>query len=81
MPLYKYKCECGNELEEFHNVDDRHKQKCPECENDMQIVIQPIVSHIFKPFFHPNLTSKPVWVESKEHLKQLDKKYNMTSYY
>ena len=81
MPLYKYKCECGNELEEIHSVDDRYNQKCPECEKDMQIVIQPTTFQIFKAFWHPNLTSKPVWVESKKHLKELDKKYNMTSVY
>ena len=47
----------------------------------MQIMIQPTTFQIFTPFWHPNLTKKPVWVKSKEHLKQLDKKYNMTSSY
>ena len=81
MPLYKYKCECGVELEEFNSIDDRHNQKCPECENDMQIVIQPIVSHIFKPFYHPNLGPKPVYIKSKKHLKEESDKRNFTSYY
>ena len=81
MPLYQVQCKkCSKEFEEFSKVDDRNDIKC-ECSGETNILIQPIVSHIFKPFFHPNLTSKPVWVESKEHLKQLDKKYNMTSYY
>jgi putative FmdB family regulatory protein len=82
MPMYQYRCDkCGKELEEFHKVDDRYEQKCPACGEKMQIVIQPSPIHIFEPFFHPNLTTKPVYVKSKEHLKQLDKKYNMTSYY
>jgi len=82
MPTYKYKCDkCGKELEEFHKVDDRHNQKCPECGEKMQIMIQPTTFHIFEPFMHPNLTTKPVYVKSRKHLKELDKKYNMTSEY
>ena len=82
MPIYKYQCnKCGEEIEAFHKVKDRYNQKCPECKHDMQIMIQPIVSHIFHSFWHPNLTKKPVYVESKKHLKELDKKYNTTSYY
>jgi len=44
-------------------------------------MIQSVVTHWFTPFWHPNLTKKPVYVESKKHLKELDKKYNTTSYY
>ena len=33
MPTYSYKCKnCGEELDEFHKVDDRYNQKCPKCE-------------------------------------------------
>ena len=82
MPTYRYRCNnCGIELEEVHKVDDRYKQKCPACKGDMQIMIQPITSHIFQPFFHPNLDKKPVWIKSKKHLKEESDKRNMTSYY
>ena len=82
MPNYVYCCpKCGKEIEEFHSVDDRHNQKCPKCENDMQIVICAVVSHIFEPFFHPNLDKKPVWIKSKKHLKEESDKRNFTSYY
>ena len=82
MPMYQYRCDkCGKELEEFHKVDDRYEQKCPACGEKMQIVIQPTTFHIFEPFWHPNLDKKPVFVKSRAHLKELDKKYNMTSEY
>ena len=82
MPNYVYKCpRCDKKLEEYHSVKDRHNQLCPDCNDKMDIMIQPTTFHIFEPYWHPNLTSKPIWVESKKHLKELDKKYNMTSYY
>ena len=81
MPQYRLRCkECSNVFEEIAKVDDRNDIKC-ECGGDTDIVICPTAFHIFEPFDHPNLTSKPVRVNSKKHLKELDKKYNMTSYY
>jgi len=81
VPLYRLKCkECNNVFEETSKVDDRNGIKC-KCGGETSIVIQPMTFHIFEPFDHPNLTSKPVRVNSKKHLKELDKKYNMTSYY
>ncbi len=82
MPEYVYKCKkCGKELEEYHSVKDRYNQLCPDCKGEVEIVIQPIVSHIFQAFFHPNLDSKPVWIKSKKHLKEESDKRNFTSYY
>ena len=82
MPTYQYKCnKCGKKLDEFHKVDDRYNQVCPECGNGMQIMIQPTTFHIFEPFWHPNLDKKPVYIKSKKHLKEESDKRNMTSYY
>ena len=82
MPTYSYHCNnCGMELDEFHKVDDRYNQQCPECERMMEIMIQPIVSHIFEGFWHPNLDKKPVYIKSKKHLKEESEKRGMTSYY
>ena len=42
MPVYKFKCPCGNEIEEFRPlVDFVSHIKC-KCGNDMNIVIQSI---------------------------------------
>ena len=32
MPIYEYKCECGNEFESLKGVEDRHNTTC-ECGN------------------------------------------------
>ena len=81
MPLYQVKChKCSKEFEKFAKVDDRNDIKC-ECGGETNILIQPIVSHIFKPFFHPNLDKKPVYIKSKKHLKEESDKRNFTSYY
>ena len=81
MPLYQVQCkECSKEFEEFTKVDDRNDIKC-ECGGETEIIICPVVSHIFKEFWHPNLDKKPVFIKSKKHLKEESDKRNMTSYY
>jgi len=82
VPTYQLKCKkCGHKFDEFAKVKDRLKIKCEKCGGDTQIMILPRPFHIFKPFWHPNLASKPVWIKSKEHLKQEAKKRKMTAYY
>ena len=82
MPIYKYQCNrCREELEEFHKVADRYNQKCPACGEKMNIVIQPVPTHWFTPFWHPNLDKKPIYIKSKKHLKEESDKRNMTSFY
>jgi putative FmdB family regulatory protein len=31
MPLYQYKCECGNTFDAWGKMDDHHTFKCKEC--------------------------------------------------
>jgi len=82
VPLYKLQCKaCNNVFEQMSSVNDRLNIRCDECGGNTEIMICPTDFHMFEPYWHPNLTSKPVWVKSKKHLKELDRKYNMTSYY
>lgn len=81
VPLYKVRCKaCNKVFEQTSTVNDRCNIRC-ECGGNSEIMICPTEFIMFEPYWHPNLTSKPVWVKSKKHLKELDKKYNMTSYY
>lgn len=81
MPLYRLQCKaCNNVFEEISSVNDRLNIRC-ECGGNTEIMIQPTASHIFEPFWHPNLDSKPVYIKSKKHLKEESDKRNMTSYY
>ena len=84
----KHKCgKCGGEIDSLrhHYIYDRDSQKvieiCDDCMNGIEAESDSSHVRIFEPFWHPNLTTKPVWVKSKKHLKELDRKYNMTSYY
>jgi len=71
-PIHYYVCERGKEIE-----------LCRDCKYkwDTKYSTAKIVSNIFKPFWHPNLDKKPVWIKSKKHLKEESDKRNMTSYY
>ena len=81
VPQYKLRCKkCNKVFEEISSIDDRNKIKC-ECGGDTEIIIQPIVTHFFEPFWHPNLDKKPVYIKSKAHLKEESDKRNMTSFY
>ena len=81
MPLYKLKCKsCNKVFEQISSVNDRLNIRC-ECGGNSEIMIQPKSFHLFKPFFHPNLDSKPVYIKNKKHLKEESDKRNFTSYY
>ena len=82
MPMYKYKCPfCKKEIDEFHKIKDRYSQVCSDCGGEMDIVINPTPFHIFEGFWHPNLDKKPVFIKSKQHLREESEKRNMTSFY
>lgn len=82
MPLYKLKCKaCNREFEQISSVSDRLNIRCDECNGNTEIIICPTNFHLFKPFWHPNLDKKPVYIKSKKHLKEESDKRNMTSFY
>ena len=82
MPIYQYECpRCHKVTEAYHNVDDRHNEYCEECDCKMSINICTTSVHLFEPFFHPHLDTKPVYIKSKKHLKEEAAKRNMTAYY
>ena len=31
MPLYEYKCECGNRFEDLNSIANRHRAECIHC--------------------------------------------------
>lgn len=81
MPLYDYKCmECDNQFEEYAKIDKRNGVMCPKCNHPCEIQITNSHSQDwFKPHWNPNFDIDPVFVRSRNHMKQLCKKYNMTS--
>lgn len=76
---------CGetidNPVHYYYHEDGNVVEICWDCKCERDAESQSSHVKLFEPYWHPNLTSKPVWVKSKKHLKELDKKYNMTSVY
>lgn len=54
MPLYKYKCNCGNIFEQLSTIEERNNVDCPQCGARPTIVITPPVAYnprLFHKFF------------------------------
>lgn len=81
MPLYDVKCQaCQKEFEHFCKIADLPSIRC-DCGGQCQTLItNSRTQDWFKPFWHPNLSHEPIFVESRNHFKQLCKKYGMTSH-
>jgi putative FmdB family regulatory protein len=42
MPLYEYKCECGNRFSQLKKVEERDTAPCPECGTWAKHAITPV---------------------------------------
>jgi len=72
MPLYDYRCEqCGNIEERFFSIKKLKKTiKCPKCGGRAgRFWGKPPANHIFKPFWHEHLDDHPVYIETKQQLR------------
>lgn len=65
----------------YYYNNGKQIELCRDCKYERDAESNSSHVKLFEPYWHPNLTSKPVWVKSRKHLKELDKKYNMTSVY
>jgi len=83
MPVYVYKCQCGNEREEIHPVswcDEPGRFICTYCEKTMERIIpkQNIIPD-YKPWVDENMGLDPVYVKSRRHYKQLLKEKGLVN--
>lgn len=78
MPLYNYKCSCGNEFEAFEKMDHSAFSKCPHCgsNGNQTICRRPAAVHDFKLGWFEHIAPDPVYVKSKKHLKELCNRYD-----
>lgn len=77
MPLYDFKCEFCNIVEERNCSIDKRDVQFHSCGNLMKQIISPTKKDWFRPHWNENFTDQPVFVESKEHMKSLCKKYGV----
>lgn len=66
MPIYDFRCECGNEFEDIFSVSEMPESvTCPECKKKAPRVI---VTNSTGRHTSPNLqTDHPPWMEGVRH--------------
>ena len=42
MPLYDYRCDCGNVFTAMNKVDERETAVCPDCNKPAKHIISPV---------------------------------------
>ena len=78
MPLYDYQCtKCGKAFEELAPIDARFDMISPCCNVISELQMSPVKDNTFKPFWHEDLTDKPILVTSRNHYKELCKKHGV----
>lgn len=80
MPIYVYECECGKEYEAFRKVDDRLlPYVCHNCGDNAKLKIAtPKGKDWFRPHWNEDFNhTRPIYVESKQHYKNLCKEHGV----
>ena len=80
MPRYDVECdECGKEIEVTCKIKELETLRC-DCGGKQRVVIKTLFARDwFRPHWNPNFDTDPIWVESKQHYKDLCLKYDVTS--
>ena len=50
MPLYEYRCLCGQSFEKISAIADRGKNVCPVCGQPVMLVIRPNTYRMAEPY-------------------------------
>lgn len=81
MPLYDLKCtRCEHEFEAYSKINEREEVRCLKCKGACEVLITKSPPHRdwFRPHWNENIDYEPVYVRSKQHLKDLCLKNNLT---
>lgn len=68
MPLYEYKCSCGNLWEARHSVDFRNEEVCPDCGFRPQRVYSFNNKPVVHEYFSENLNARVTGPKQKARL-------------
>lgn len=80
MPIYEYECQtCGSRTEELRRIDDRlNPAVCQYCGGAALLALPSRLGRDwFRPHWNEDFDLKPIWVESKQHYRELCKKYGV----
>lgn len=87
MPIYPYKCPCGEQFEVIKKIVAYNTpEPCPKCgtllaEKDWETICKKSSIHVFEPDWYEHLDDKPIFIESRRHLKRECDKRGLTSVY
>lgn len=71
MPLFDFECKkCGKIAKDvfIRKLNGKNGIFC-ECGEKMTKLVSAPNVYCFKPFWHPNLEKRPIYIESKKQLK------------
>ena len=79
MPLYDLECKsCKHKFEAYSKIKDRKEVVCPQCGGLTEVLMSPPHKDWFRPYWNEHIEYEPVYVKSKQHLKELCLKNNVT---
>lgn len=79
MPLYEWKCGCGETADEFRRMAERNLPKTCACGKKMERVITSYKAlGDLTPYYDENLES---WVESRKHRQKVMREKGVSEMY
>jgi putative FmdB family regulatory protein len=84
MPIYQMRCRaCLNEFEELRRVKEIDAEiACPSCgmtQAPLRLISPTNKGFILKPYWNQHIDKKPIFIESKQHLKKELRKRGLDS--
>jgi hypothetical protein len=75
MPLYSYRCDCGNETEAANKMAERHTH-APVCHGPMSIKLTPVIGYVQRPTdYKCPVTGK--WVSTNRQRTNIMREHNL----
>jgi len=82
MPLYDFKCkECNHVFERISKYAERDKVDCIKCGGQTEPLISAPRFHPFPAGWWEHITTKPLYIDSKQKLKEACEKHGKYSQY
>jgi putative FmdB family regulatory protein len=75
MPMYEYKCSCGNHYDAVHSVETRDFEVCPDCGFKPKRVFAAPAKPTILEYFSENLNA---WITGPKQKSRLLKEKNLS---
>jgi putative FmdB family regulatory protein len=76
MPIYDFRCACGNVFTEYRTIDGRNCAPSCSCGGEVERVLSaPYIQPDIQPF--KNVANKGEWITSRSHKREMLAKTGM----